>query len=104
MADYCVFCDTRRPKDGTLTLVINDGVWLEFCPHCGDREWLKNELTGEEVTVYNLFAQDQAEFPYREPTQSFKEWQGDAQLEQLPAQAQASPEPSHPTFADVWPA
>ena len=101
MADYCVFCDTRRPVGGTNMLIINDGVWLEFCEHCGDREWLKNELTGEEITVYNLFAKDQDKFPYREPTQSFEEWQGAVADE--PAQAQASPEPSHPTFADVWP-
>ena len=104
MADYCVFCDTRRPEGGTNMLVLNKGeVWLEFCQHCGDREWLENALTGERITVYNLFAKDQADYPYRAPTQSFEEWDRGEQEEADRAQSQASPAPSQPTLADVWP-
>lgn len=101
MSDYCVFCDTRRPQGGTNHLVLNEGkVWLEFCTTCGDREWLENQLTGERITVYNLFAQGDESRPYREPTQSFEEWQGEVEE---PVQSQAAPAPSQPTLADVWP-
>ena len=112
MSDYCVFCDTRRPQGGTNHLVLNEGkVWLEFCTTCGDREWLENQLTGERITVYNLFAQGDESRPYREPTQSFEEWQdviseadaADYYTGPEPAQSQASPAPSQPTLADVWP-
>lgn len=102
MSAYCVFCDTRRPPGGTNHLVLNGGkVWLEFCTTCGDREWLVNGLTGERITVYNLFAKGDESRPYREPTQTFEEWQGEIEPES--ARPQASPEPSHPTLADIWP-
>lgn len=105
MSDYCVFCDTRRPQGGTNHLVLNGGkVWLEFCTTCGDREWLENQLTGERITVYNLFAQGDESRPYREPTQTFEEWNGEHEPSPgFRAQAQASPEPSRPTLADIWP-
>lgn len=98
MADYCCFCDTRRPEGGTNHLILNGGeVWLEFCQPCGDREWLENQLTGERTTVYNLFAKDQADWPYRAPTQSFEEWKGEEQM------VAVEPKPHTPTLADVWP-
>lgn len=56
MADHCSFCDTRRPMGGTNILILNGGeFWAEFCPRCGDSEWLTNGETGEEITVGNLF-------------------------------------------------
>lgn len=102
MADYCCFCDTRRPEGGTNHLILNGGeMWLEFCTTCGDREWLENPLTGERITVYNLFAKDQDEFPYREPTQSFEEWNGE--LEPVAAVSERHSKPCQPTLADIWP-
>jgi len=41
MADYCCYCETRRPLGGTNTLVLN-GDWIEFCPSCGDERTLTN--------------------------------------------------------------
>lgn len=106
MADYCVFCDTRRPEGGTNHLVLNGGqMWLEFCTRCGDREWLYNPLTEERFTVYNLFAQGTG-LPHREPTQTFEEWNGENQRSagfKSSRDRSKRPEPSRPTLADVWP-
>ena len=58
MSAYCVFCDTHRPKTGTDILVLGvdaKAEWLEFCEPCGEKEILKNEKTGEEVSVRELF-------------------------------------------------
>jgi len=55
MADYCAFCETRRPAGGTNHLVLNGGaLWLEFCPSCGDKETLSNDK-GETITFNELF-------------------------------------------------
>jgi hypothetical protein len=55
MADHCGICDTRRPKNGTRLLVLNNGeFWIEFCEDCQD-ETLTNGVTGEEVTLDALF-------------------------------------------------
>lgn len=56
MANHCIFCDTRRPVDGTTILVLNGGeFWAEFCPLCGETETLHNPETGETITLAALF-------------------------------------------------
>lgn len=55
MANYCSFCDTRRPEGGTNTLVLGDD-WLEFCEPCGEKETLTNRNTGEIKTLAEVFA------------------------------------------------
>ncbi len=55
MTDHCGFCDVRRPKGGTNILIVNEGVWLEFCPPCGESEILTNKQTGEKITLLALF-------------------------------------------------
>lgn len=103
MADYCVFCDTRRPEGGTRTLVLNEGRdWLEFCERCGDSEWLVNSLTDERITIGNLVREVRGE-PTVTPLISYDEWLArDYRAERAPSQA--SPDPAHPTLADIWPA
>jgi hypothetical protein len=100
MADYCVFCDTRRPQGGTNHLVLNEGkMWLEFCTRCGDSEWLENPLTGERVTVGNLFRRGRNE-PAVTPLVPYDEWLADRTGVAI---EKKTPEPHHPTLADVWP-
>lgn len=102
MADYCCFCDTRRPEGGTQHLVLNGGqLWLEFCSWCGDREWLSNPLTGENITVANLMRRAQGE-EEREPTQSYQDWL-ESTGSPSPEKPKAAPKPHQPTLADVWP-
>lgn len=59
MADYCGFCDTRRPAGGTNMLVLGSG-WFEYCKPCGEKEVLVNAETGEEITLRGLFDRVQA--------------------------------------------
>ena len=54
MADYCVFCDTRRPSCGTNMLVLGD-QWLEFCVYCGETEMLTNAETGAVMCIADVF-------------------------------------------------
>lgn len=55
MADFCGFCNTRRPEGGTNMVVLNGGsLWLEFCPSCGDKEILTNS-EGKHQTVKQVF-------------------------------------------------
>jgi hypothetical protein len=58
MSDICIFCETRRPEGGTNHLVLGEGAdqqWLEFCEPCGKEVKLKHEITGEELTVQELY-------------------------------------------------
>jgi hypothetical protein len=53
MADHCNICDTRRPIDGTKAMMLGD-MWVEFCENCKDTP-IKNQETGEEITVQVLY-------------------------------------------------
>jgi len=56
MPDTCNLCDTIRPTGGTRLLVLNEGkYWVEFCQVCGEKIKMKNEETGEELTVSELY-------------------------------------------------
>lgn len=59
MADYCVFCETRRPEGGTKIIITGGGL-IEFCNDCKDVE-LKNIDTGETLTAEELFNQGKEE-------------------------------------------
>ena len=55
MADFCTFCETRRPQGGTNMLILNNGtLFLEFCQTCGDNEVLTNQ-DGKHQTVKQIF-------------------------------------------------
>ena len=55
MADYCIFCETRRPFGGTNTIVLNGGeFWVEFCGICGENNVLRDE-TGTAYLVREVF-------------------------------------------------
>lgn len=69
MAYHCSICDTRRYCGPTKILVL-DGNWYEFCEHCGDRHYLTNRETGEEMTIANVFLSGKGE-PLR-PEKGFK--------------------------------
>ena len=69
MAYHCSICDTRRYCGPTNILVL-DGQWIEFCESCGDREYLTNRETGEEMTIANVFLSMKGE-PLR-PEKGFK--------------------------------
>ena len=58
MANQCHYCEGRNIP-GTNHLILDldgrPGSWIEFCPSCGDKETLRNEETGEEKTVAEVF-------------------------------------------------
>ncbi len=54
MADYCVFCETRRPEGGTKCLILGK-EWLEFCEPCGKTETLTNHETGQVLPIAEVF-------------------------------------------------
>lgn len=61
MPSICNLCDTIRPTGGTRLLVLNEGkknytqIHIEFCQVCGEKIKMKNEETGEENTLSELY-------------------------------------------------
>ena len=52
MSNKCSFCEKKTDTD---ILILNDSDWLEFCPPCGEKQIITNQVTGEQLPLVNLY-------------------------------------------------